>query len=145
MSQDDQTIKVLLLSENAKLPVKGSKHSAGHDLFCIETFDLPPGKFKLINTGISIEIPDEHYGRIAPRSGLALSHGIQVLGGVVDSDYRGEIKVILYNVSEINKTFLKHDKIAQIIIEKISTAEFILADQLSRTSRDAGGFGSTGN
>lgn len=137
-------VKIKLLSEDAVFPTKATAGSAGHDLRCIESFNLPSRERKKIHTGISIEIPAEHYGRIAPKSGLALKDGIQILGGVIDSDYRGEIMVILYNSSEINRFFEKHDMIAQIIIERINTSNFVLDDQLGMTQRGEGGFGSTG-
>ena len=88
-------MKIKKLSETAQIPSKGSERAAGYDLYAIETHTLQPGERKVFKTGISIAIPEGLYGRIAPRSGLAVKNGIDVLAGVVDSDYRGEIMVVL--------------------------------------------------
>jgi len=91
-------IRVKLLREGARLPVRATKGSAGADLCCIEGFVLTPGQRFGVPTGLSVEIPDGYYGRVAPRSGLAARHGIDVLAGVIDSDYRGELIILLVNL-----------------------------------------------
>lgn len=115
------------------------------DLVAAEDKVLPPLSRATISTGISMEIPEGYYGRIAPRSGLAHNHGIDVLAGVVDSGYRGEIKVILYNTDKDEVFQVRQgDKIAQIIIEKHYNFELAEVDDLSSTPRGEYGFGSTG-
>lgn len=132
---------------NAKLPTKGSAHAAGFDLYSIEDVDIPPQERKLINTGITVVIPPGCYGRIAPKSGLALNFGIDTLAGVVDRDYRGQIKILLINTDK-NKTFnvIKYNSVAQLILEKISeNVNVVEISELDETSRGSGGFGSTGS
>ena len=90
-------IKIKLLSEAGKIPAKGTGFSAGYDLYAAESGEIDPLKRFLIKTNISIAIPKGYYGRIAPRSGLAYKNGIDVMAGVIDSDYRGDVGVILYN------------------------------------------------
>jgi dUTP pyrophosphatase len=97
-----------------------------------------------VSTGISISIPTNTYFRIAPRSGLAYKNGIDVLAGVIDSDYRGEVKVLLINLSKDVFSIARGDRIAQGILEHITIAEVVETDTLIDTDRGAGGFGSTG-
>ena len=92
-------IQLKKLSENAIVPTRGSSGAAGYDLYSTEDYILKPGERKLFKTNISVKIPDGYYGRLAPRSGLAFKHGIDVLAGVIDSDYLGDIGVILLNTS----------------------------------------------
>ena len=137
-------IPVKKLHPDAKIPTRGSEFAAGVDLYSIETVEIPPQGKAMIATGIAVSVPANTYLRIAPRSGLAAKHGIDVLAGVVDSDYRGEIKVILINHGVDNFVVNKHDRIAQAIVEVIQLAEFTEVEVLSGTVRGAGGFGSTG-
>jgi len=136
--------KVKLLSFDAKVPTRATEFSAGLDLSSIEDTVVPANKWIAIPTGISIQIPKDCYARIAPRSGLAFKHGIQVGAGVVDSDYLGEIKVILFNHGSSDFEVKKGDRIAQLIFEKIYTDYFIEVEELDDTVRGEGGFGSTG-
>jgi dUTP pyrophosphatase len=138
-------MKVKLLDFNAQLPTKGSLHSAGYDLYSSCNSLIYPQQRMLVQTGISIEIPEGYYGRIAPRSGLALKYGIDVMAGVIDSDYRGDVGVILYNTDKENPFHIKiGDRIAQLIIEKHYTFELESVDLLQSTQRSSNGFGSTG-
>lgn len=153
------------LTQNAKLPVKAKSGDAGYDLFATEYTIINPGERKLISTGIAVEIPYGYYGRIAPRSGLALKSGIDVLGGVVDCGYHGEVGVILinlnlpsniHNISDKEKTYSSlfgdankfvvkpGDRIAQIIIEQCLDLKVIEVNELEKTERGECGFGSTG-
>lgn len=136
--------KILFTSKFSICPVKGTPDAAGYDLFSIEEGEIYPQERKMIDTGIQMEIPKGYYGRIAPRSGLALKNGIDVMAGVIDSDYRNNIKCILLN-TDINNIYKYNigDKIAQIIIEKHYEINFIDVDTLDKTER-SGGFGSTG-
>jgi dUTP pyrophosphatase len=137
-------VKVRRLHPAAKLPERGSDLSAGADLSCLEAFTLEPGERKAVPTGLVVEIPPGWYGRVAPRSGLAGRHGIDVLGGVVDCDFRGEILVLVVNHGDAPVSFNAGERVAQLIIERAAICDFVLAEELSETARGDGGFGSTG-
>jgi dUTP pyrophosphatase len=132
------------LHPNAMLPTRGSSNAAGLDLHSIEDVVIGIGERKGIRTGISVEIPIGFYGRVAPRSGLAIDYGIDVLAGVIDSDYRGEIVCLLVNHGESPKDFHSGDRIAQLVIEAIITPQPKWVNELDETSRSKKGFGSTG-
>lgn len=144
-----QEIKVKKLRENAKLPVYGTEFSAGADLFaCLdEPLTILPGETKLISLGISLEIPTGYAGLVFARSGLATKRSLAPANkvGVIDSDYRGEFFVPLYNHGNAPQTIENGERIAQLIITPYLTAKFVEADTLSDTVRGAGGFGSTGS
>lgn len=131
------------LSPGAVMPTRGSEGAAGYDLYALEDTTINCFQFIPVNTGVSIEIPAGHYGRVAPRSGLSVKHGVMVGAGVIDSDYRGEIKVALATLNGVYE-FKKGDRIAQLIIERIATPELVQVDSLDDTDRGEGGFGSTG-
>lgn len=137
-------VKVKKLHPAAKLPARGSSLAAGADLCCVEDFILPPGGRKSAPTGLAVEIPPGWYGRVAPRSGLAARHGVDTLAGVVDSDYRGELLVLLINLGDEPVSFNAGDRIAQLIIERAADCDYAWADELNETGRGGGGFGSTG-
>jgi dUTP pyrophosphatase len=139
------TIKVLPVRAGASLPRRGSMAAAGADLHCVDGIVLAPGERQLVPTGISVEIPPGWYGRIAPRSGLAVKHGIDTLAGVIDADYRGEINVLLINLGQQSVELKAGDRIAQLIIEQAASCEYLWAEDLAETERGTGGFGSTGN
>jgi deoxyuridine 5'-triphosphate nucleotidohydrolase len=141
----DLPIKVKRLRNGAHLPARGSINAAGADLACAEALKLEPGERRLAPTGIAVEIPPGYYGRVAPRSGLAVRHGIDVLAGVIDADYRGEILVLLINLGSEPVQVSPGDRIAQLIIEQAAPALYSWTDDLGQTERAAGGFGSTGN
>jgi dUTP pyrophosphatase len=131
-----------------KLPNYESKGAAGMDLSADIDSDIiiKPLERSLIPTGIAISLPEDLEAQIRPRSGLAIKHGITLLNspGTIDSDYRGEIKVILVNLSNDNYTIKPYDRIAQIIISQFVKAEFEIAENLDETDRGNSGFGSTG-
>jgi len=137
------TIPIKKSIELAKTPTRGSTSAAGYDLYSTEEYILKPLERKLFKTGISLAIPKGLYGRIAPRSGLAYKDGIDVMAGVIDEDYRGDVGVILINLGSVDKTIVVGDKIAQIIFENYTAAAFEETDDLSNTNRSDGGFGST--
>lgn len=151
------SVPVKRLTETAKIPTYGSAEAAGMDLYVdlsgmtgfvdnpdgVE-FTLYAGQRALLQTNIGVEIPTGYYGNIEPRSGLAFKHGIQVLGGIIDSDYRKSIGVILLNTGKENIKFKHHDRIAQMVIKPHMTAHLHEVEELSETVRDGGGFGSTG-
>jgi dUTP pyrophosphatase len=118
--------------------------NAGFDLYATEEGSIAPNERMMVPVGICTSFSPEYYMRVAPRSGLAVKSGINVLAGVIDSSYRGEWKVILHNTSTNYFHFEIGDRIAQAIPEKISTEEFTFVERLNDTERGAGGFGSTG-
>jgi dUTP pyrophosphatase len=138
-------IHIKLLSENAKIPTQGTPFSAGYDLYAAEETVIPRLGRKLIKTNVSMAIPMNHYGRIAPRSGLAYKNGIDILAGVIDADYRGDIGIILFNTdNNIDFPVKVGDKIAQIIIEPCSSVNFVKSQDLPISKRGEGGYGHTG-
>lgn len=132
------------LDQRATLPTRGSNSSAGLDLYSIESVTIEPHQRALVSTGLAVAIPEGYYGRVAPRSGLAVKQGLDVLAGVIDADYRGELRCALYNTGDEPIQLPASSKICQLIIEKIITPTPVWADQISETDRGAGGFGSTG-
>lgn len=137
-------MQVQLTSENARAPTRGSESAAGYDLYSAECGIIPAGHRKMISTDVKMAIPEGYYGRIAPRSGLAVKKGIDMFGGVVDSDYRGVVRCILYNSSDEEFTYEIGDRIAQIIITPYSAPTIEEVEVLETTTRGEGGFGSTG-
>jgi len=132
------------LDESAVVPVRGSELAAGYDLSSIVDIVVPSLGRVAVSTGLAVKVPVGTYGRIAPRSGLSFRHGIDVLAGVIDADYSGQIVVILYNTSGVDYEIKKGDRIAQFIIEKIEMLNVEVVDELPKTGRGVGGFGSTG-
>jgi len=137
-------IKIKRLHPAATLPTPATPLAAGADLSCIEAFSLAPGERRLVPTGLAVEIPPGFYGRIAPRSGLAVRHGIDTLAGVIDSDYRAELKVLLINLGQEAVGFAAGDRIAQLIVEHAAACDYAWTEVLTETQRGEGGFGSTG-
>lgn len=136
-------VKINKLNNSAIVPTRGSVKAAGYDLYATENYVLKPGERKLFKTGLSMEIPSGLYGRIAPRSGLAFKNGIDVLAGVIDEDYRGEIGIILINLGSEDKAITANDKIAQIIFENYTEVDFSESTKLEETTRGTDGYGST--
>lgn len=132
------------LDPDAVLPTRGSRAAAGLDLYSIEAIILHPNERRVIRTGLAVAIPEGYYGRIAPRSGLAIQKGVDVLAGVIDADYRGEIGCLLHNVGLERIDLPAQSKICQLIIEKIVTPAAVWVNHLPETGRGSGGFGSTG-
>jgi dUTP pyrophosphatase len=141
-------LHVTKLDPDAILPARGSPEAAGFDLFSIDSYVVMPGCRVVVSTGISVQLPPGTYGRIAPRSGLAVKHGLDTLAGVVDPDYQGEVKVVLQNLDASRPFVIRPGyRIAQLILENFTTAEvFEVASEATRlvTERGTGGFGSTG-
>lgn len=139
-------LKIKKLDDKAIIPSYQTKGAAGFDLHSIEDVLLNPGERKLIKTGLAFEIEDGYEVQIRPRSGLAYKHGITVLNspGTIDSDYRGEIKVLLINHSNEAFNIKKGDRIAQGVLAKVIQADIIEVKELNATSRGDRGFGSTG-
>ena len=156
-------LEVKRLSYDADLPEQGSEYSAGYDLrahsyafivdgevgetvkLCVnDVLVIPANSRCLVKTGIAVCVPEGCYGRVAPRSSLALKNGIDILAGVIDEDYTGEVGVILFNLNSEPFEVKKGDRIAQLICERIVYPQLEEVDELASTERGAGGFGSTG-
>lgn len=143
-----QNVCVKKLHPAAKLPTRGSAEAAGADLYaCLdEAVTIAPGQTVLIPTGIALAIPTGFVGLVYARSGLATKRGLAPANkvGVIDSDYRGELLVSLYNQSGQDQTVEPGERVAQLVLTPYLAAEFVPAETLSETERGAGGFGSTG-
>ncbi|MCQ2450773.1 MAG: dUTP diphosphatase [Clostridia bacterium] len=143
------TVKYKKLNENAIVPTYGTKFSAGADLYALldgESITVNPGETFLIHTGIALEIPEGFGGFIFARSGLATKKGLAPANkvGVIDSDYRGEIMIPLYNQSNLVQTVENGERVAQIVFMPYLKADFFEAENLNESDRASGGFGSTG-
>ena len=143
-----EAIRVKLLKEGAKLPTYGTAEAAGADLYaCIpESVTIGPGETAFIPTGIALEVPRGCAGLIYARSGMACKRGLAPANkvGVVDSDYRGEITVVLHNHGNVPRKVENGERIAQFVITPVLQPAYELAETLSDTARNTGGFGSTG-
>ncbi|NXS87482.1 DUT protein, partial [Erpornis zantholeuca] len=132
------------LSDNAFAPSRGSARAAGYDLYSAYDCVIPPMEKAVVKTDIQIALPSGCYGRVAPRSGLAAKHFIDVGAGVIDEDYRGNVGVVLFNFGKETFEVKKGDRIAQLICERIYYPELEEVEALDDTERGEGGFGSTG-
>lgn len=133
---------------NAKHLKKANSTDAAYDLYALDSANILPGQRAMISTGISMAIPQGYYGHICPRSGLALKQGIDVLGGIIDSGFRGVVQVILINHSHIPDDLFEvkaGDRIAQIIIKKCEEVEWLEVKELPPADRGDAGFGSSGS
>ena len=150
-----QVIELELIN-NGKIPVKGTYNSAGYDLFSNETTHIEPRSRKCVSTGVKLKYLEQgHYIRIAPRSGLSVKKSIDIGAGVVDNDYRGELKVVMINNSDEEYYVTSGDKIAQFIVEKYeqntilkcynTDGKEVDSEAISQMERGEGGFGSTGH
>jgi dUTP pyrophosphatase len=136
----------VVLDDGAQLPQYQTEGSAGMDLVSTEPVELAPGERKLVGTGIRVAIPVGFEGQVRPRSGLAVRHGISMVNtpGTIDSDYRGEIKVLLINLGDLVVKLGQGERIAQLVICPVMRAEWLVVESLDDTERGGGGFGSTG-
>lgn len=139
------TIKVKA-AEGIVLPAYATPGSSGLDIRANESVSIKPGDHHAVTTGLFVEIPEGYEAQIRPRSGLAFKNGVTVLNapGTIDSDYRGEIKVILVNLGDVNFVVEPGDRIAQMVIAPVTRAEMVRVEELNDTQRAGGGFGSTG-
>ncbi len=129
-----------------ELPRYETAGAAGMDLRADEAFSLAPGERRLVPTGLAIALPPGHEGQVRARSGLAVKHGVGLVNapGTIDSDYRGEVKVLLVNLGQAPVAVARGDRIAQLVVAPGARARIELADDLAGTGRGDGGFGSTG-
>ena len=143
-------LTLLAHGDGLALPAYQTAHAAGLDLLAAVPADqpltLPPGRYALVPTGLTIALPEGHEAQVRPRSGLAAKHGVTVLNapGTVDADYRGEIGVLLINHGAEPFTIKRGERIAQMVIAPVARAELVAVTELSPTARGGGGFGSTG-
>lgn len=139
-------LTVKLLHHDARLPRRAHPGDAGADLFSVETVTIPPGERRDVGTGVALAIPGGHAGFVQPRSGLAFKYGIMVVNspGLIDSGYRGEVRVSLYNSGREPFVVDVGERIAQLVIQRVEAPEFVAAEVLPDTVRGEGGFGSSG-
>ena len=142
--QTDNHLLVQLLNQNARVPTRGTAEAAGYDLYSAEHTVIPPHSRAIVSTEISILVTPGTYGRITPRSGLAMKHSMAIAEDVLDADYRGPVIVRLVNNSSIPFEVNVGDRIAQLILECIQTPEVSKVDSLPEIVRGNKGFGSTG-
>jgi dUTP pyrophosphatase len=143
--EDPEAVSVAcVLGEGGALPEYSSPGCAGADLRASERVVLAPRSRATVPTGMRLQIPAGHVGLVWPRSGLAVRHGIDTLAGVIDSDYRGEVRVVLVNHGEDPIVIAAGDRVAQLLVQRVERANFATASSLETTSRGEGGFGSTG-
>lgn len=138
------TLLIKKLSATATIPKYIHSHDAGMDLYANETTIIAPQERQLIPTGIAMAIPSGFVGLIWDKSGIATNHGLKTMAGVIDSGYRGEIKILIHNLSNQPYTVQAGTKIAQMLIQPVVQNEIIEVQELDDTSRGDGGFGSTG-
>lgn len=141
---EDTPLRVQRVHKHALLPKRSSPLSAGFDVSAAESAVIPARGKAVVKTGLKIAVAPGYYGRIAPRSGLAVKKFIDVGAGVIDADYRGEVGIVLFNFGAEDFKVETGDRIAQLVLEKISMASVVEVESLEQTERGAGGFGSTG-
>lgn len=139
-------VKVMLLNEDARLPLQANPGDAGLDLFSAEEKVIKPGEAELIKTGIKIELPPGTEAQVRPRSGLALKHSVTVLNspGTIDEGYRGEVAVILINHGKMDFVVEKQMRIAQMVIAQVARVHLQQVEEIAASARGEGGFGSSG-
>jgi dUTP pyrophosphatase len=139
-------LQVKLLRPDARPPERTRPGDAGYDLRCVEPFALEPGERRLVPTGVALALPAGVAGLVVPRSGLAIEHGISVVNGpgLVDPNYRGELRVILVNLGAERFEAAAGDRIAQLLLVPFVTPDMQLVDELPASERGANGFGSSG-
>lgn len=140
----NKTLYFIKLSDKAYPPTKGSAFAAGYDLYAAKDFVIGPQNRAIISTDLAIAVPRGTYGRIAPRSGLAIESFIDVGAGVIDEDYRGPLGIVLFNHGKEAYHVKTGDRVAQLICEKIVYPQLVQVDSLEMTGRGQRGFGSTG-
>jgi dUTP pyrophosphatase len=148
MSEETEASRLVILpvdvGEGGMLPEYASAGAAGADLRASAAIEIPPGGRAAVPTGLRLQIPPGRVGLVWPRSGLAVRHGIDTLAGVIDSDYRGEVRVVLVNHGDEPFRIAPGDRVAQLLVQRVERARFAAAPRLGATDRGDGGFGSTG-
>ncbi|RYG33390.1 dUTP diphosphatase [bacterium] len=143
---DSPVVVPLVLESGASAPTYATTGAAGMDVRCLESFELLPGERKAVPTGLRFAVPDGYEIQARPRSGLAMKHGIAMVNapGTIDSDFRGEVRVLLINLGENVVTFDKGDRIAQFVLCPVARCDWQQVARLEESERGEGGFGSTG-
>jgi len=147
MPQAPSAIAPLLvqkLAPTATIPTRGSAFAAGYDIYASAPITIKAKNKALVSTSLAIAVPPGTYGRVAPRSGLASKHFLDTGAGVIDADYRGEVKVLMFNFSDVDYEVKQAERVAQLVLERILTPEVVEVETLDMSVRGAGGFGSTG-
>lgn len=137
-------IRTKLSHPLAKLPRRNHPTDAGLDIYAVECATLRPGVRAVLPTGVHVEIPTGYYAKVEPRSGLAVKYGIDVLAGVIDASYRGEIRVVLISHGDEDFEIKPGDRVAQLLIQPVELVDCVQVDELSDTERGAQGLGSSG-
>lgn len=137
-------LQIIKTSPHAKIPSRSTPQSAGFDLFSIESAKIEPHSNSLISIGLRLKIPDGYYGRIAPRSGISMTQNTIIGAGVIDADYTGIVKVLIHNLNNHEINIDLGVRIAQLIISPILLPQISICENLENTTRNEGGFGSTG-
>jgi len=144
-ARDDATVPLpALVDPGGSLPEYASAGAAGADLRASAAVEIAPGGRAAVPTGVRLQIPPGHVGLVWPRSGLAVRHGIDTLAGVIDRDYRGEVRVVLVNHGLEPFLIAPGDRVAQLLVQRVERAAFTAVAQIDDTGRGGGGFGSTG-
>lgn len=143
-ANDAPLVLPVLVGAGGALPEYGSEGAAGADLRASEAVVIPAGGRAAVPTALRVQIPPGHAGLVWPRSGLAVRHGIDTLAGVIDSDYRGEVRVVLVNHGEQPFAIAAGDRVAQLLVQRVEHARFASVASVEGTERGQGGFGSTG-
>ena len=138
-------IKVKKLKEDAKLPTHGHPGDAGMDFYAVEDVTFAPGKQARVHTGIAVEIPEGHVGLVWDKSSISFNMGLKIMGGVIDSGYRGEIIMNLLNTGEHEVKLEKGHKVAQMLVQKFEHCDIVEVEEVSDTARGHGREGSTGH
>lgn len=144
MAQRKEIVYVKACGKPECVPARMSNGAAGHDLYASETVEIGPHKTALFKSGISIELPFGYMASVLPRSGMSLKRGLLVITGTIDSDYRGEIGIIIHNLNDHAETITHGERIAQLVITEIPITTMLLTNKLSETERGPNGFGWTG-
>jgi dUTP pyrophosphatase len=137
-------MKVQLLHENATVPVRATEHAAAYDLTAISSITIESGKTAIVGTGVAVQVPPGHYGQIAGRSGMAFHRDLWAFPGVIDADYRGEIRVLLANHGGNTQIIGAGDRVAQLLILPCAAPTVVVVPTLETSVRGESGFGSTG-
>lgn len=139
------TIHIKKLTSTAKLPSYAHPHDAGMDLYAVEATTIFPQERKLIPTGIAMSIPAGYVGLVWDKSGIATNHGLKTMAGVIDAGYRGEVKILVHNLSNKSYTVEAGSKIAQLLIQPVEQKKIVEVEELEETERGEKGFGSSGS
>jgi dUTP pyrophosphatase len=143
-ANDAPLVLPVLVGAGGALPEYGTEGAAGADLRASEAVVIPAGGRAAVPTALRVQIPPGHAGLVWPRSGLAVRHGIDTLAGVIDSDYRGEVRVVLVNHGDQPFAIAAGDRVAQLLVQRVEHARFASVSGVENTDRGQGGFGSTG-